>query len=450
MKVFLSHSSHNKPLMRELREHLPGLIHPWIDEDELLVSDYLAESLQQTIAADSDFFVLFVDQGSAKSEWVKREIGWALATERRLGRTFIIPVVLDESAWDTFEPKELRGRKYLLCAAFTKDGIANLAKVLSSQVFLLFIRDLQAKEMEGQGDRLPVVKAAEGFLRALADDIRTVVYSYWEYDSLKVERLYAILHTRHAVPVPVSLEQFHWLLAYLQQKRLLTGLDVDGEEVFVREEEHFSLKVRTFVDEKKRIAKRAVSLVRSGDVIALDGGSTTNEIAKQLGRRVKSHRLRGLRVVTNSLPAAHELMSIVTEMGLEDNTETIQVFVVGGRVRPNTLAIVQLEYGSGSEVRDLLSATGGASVCFVGTNGVSDSGFTTRVMAEAQIKTAMLSLSKRKVIVTDASKFGLRQEQIFAGFDSGIEVITVRDGFERPLQLYEALLALRDTTFTYA
>src|SRR6266508_2494950 len=106
MRIFLSHSTHYKPLLREVRHHLPEHINAWIDEDRLLVGDDIAVSLQQAIAADSDFVVLFIDRRSAESVWVKKEVEWALAAEQRLGRTFILPVVLEESAWQAFQPEE--------------------------------------------------------------------------------------------------------------------------------------------------------------------------------------------------------------------------------------------------------------------------------------------------------------------------------------------------------
>ncbi|MGH8760879.1 MAG: DeoR/GlpR family DNA-binding transcription regulator, partial [Burkholderiales bacterium] len=247
-----------------------------------------------------------------------------------------------------------------------------------------------------------------------------------------------------------TLEDFISLLHRLRNQRLLAGLYFDEDEIFMKEEEHFSWKVKTFVDAKRRIARRALQEIHSRDLIALDGGSTTNEIAKHLGRSLRLHRLTQLRVVTNSLPAAHELLSLASEMGLEDKSEVLQVFIAGGRVRSNTLAVVGLGNEAEENVYNLLSKLGGASICFIGANGIFDGGFTTRTLEEAQTKKAILSSSKRRVIVTDASKFGLRQEQIFADFDNGIEIITVRDGFERALEQYEALLASRNTAFTYA
>src|ERR1700722_19277695 len=98
VQIFLSHSTHYKPLLRELRSYLPKHVDAWIDEDRLLLGDDLAESLEQAISLDADFVVLFIDHIANQSPWVRREVQWAVDAERRLGRTFILPVVMDPAA----------------------------------------------------------------------------------------------------------------------------------------------------------------------------------------------------------------------------------------------------------------------------------------------------------------------------------------------------------------
>src|SRR5579864_8126739 len=95
MRVFFSHSSKHKPLVREVIHYLPDHVRPWIDEKELLIGEPIGRSIRDAIEVGTDFVVLFVDLSSATSAWVKKELEWALEYEHRLGRPFVVPVVLD-------------------------------------------------------------------------------------------------------------------------------------------------------------------------------------------------------------------------------------------------------------------------------------------------------------------------------------------------------------------
>jgi len=46
MKIFFSHSSRDKPLVREIQKSLPEHIKSWIDEKELLIGDDLKDSIK--------------------------------------------------------------------------------------------------------------------------------------------------------------------------------------------------------------------------------------------------------------------------------------------------------------------------------------------------------------------------------------------------------------------
>lgn len=443
MRIFFSHSSHYKPLLREIRRYLPEHINSWIDEEKLLIGDDLNSSLREAIELDSDFVILLIDQRAKDSLWVQREVEWALAAERRLGRTFLLPVVLDTDAWEKFEPAELAKRKYLGCADFTEDGIRHLADGLSSQLFSWLSRDAdRAREaITGREDRADPLGEADKFLRSVAGEIRTIVHPHRQRNPMPIESLYQRLHTLDAVS-ELNIDQFVSLVTRLQQQSLLAGLSFDGDEIFV-EEEYYSWKAEAFTDAKRRIARYAARSIKSGFVVALDAGSTTDEIARQIARAVQLRRLNRLRIVTNGLTAASTLLEAATTLGLDDENDVLQVYISGGRVRPNTLAVVGVHKGSATQLASELEFLGGADICFVGTNGVSAAGFTTQTEMEAMTKTALISSSRRKVIATDPSKFGLEQERIFATLDEEIELITVRDGFENVVDDFAAILTGR-------
>jgi hypothetical protein len=103
MKLFMSHSSKHKPLVRELTHYLPDHIVSWIDEKRLLVGDNLTESIKDAIEVGTDFVILFVDLSSATSAWVRKLI---VTQVQKLKSTCIlipqelnIPGDVDTASW---------------------------------------------------------------------------------------------------------------------------------------------------------------------------------------------------------------------------------------------------------------------------------------------------------------------------------------------------------------
>jgi hypothetical protein len=54
--------------------------------------------LKSTIQYDVDFLIIFLDANALSSKWVKQELDWALEREIVLSRTFVLPIVLDNSS----------------------------------------------------------------------------------------------------------------------------------------------------------------------------------------------------------------------------------------------------------------------------------------------------------------------------------------------------------------
>lgn len=149
-------------------------------------------------------------------------------------------------------------------------------------------------------------------------------------------------------------------------------------------EETFDEKESSNVIEKKRIAESAFSYLRENDSVFLDGGTTTLELARLIGRS----RIR-LQVFTN---APHFVKY------LADNPK-VDLFVVGGKIRNNTLAVVgQLAVETIRKFR--------INKVFLGVNAISlEYGLTTPDFDEAQTKRAMLDSGRERFVLADASKF---------------------------------------------
>lgn len=164
----------------------------------------------------------------------------------------------------------------------------------------------------------------------------------------------------------------------------------------------FTEKSRQALHEKEQIARKAFELVRPGQSILLDSGTTCLALA---------HLLRGMdvQVITNSLSAARALAA-----GGDDSS----LVILGGSYRPVTGAII-----GDSAVQQVRQYN--IDVAFLGTSGATpEGGFSCQNMLEAQIKRAMWRQAARRVILMDSSKFGTNRFAAFAGYDDVHTVIT--------------------------
>ncbi|WP_379161749.1 DeoR/GlpR family DNA-binding transcription regulator [Paenibacillus sp. sgz5001063] len=143
-------------------------------------------------------------------------------------------------------------------------------------------------------------------------------------------------------------------------------------------------KADRFLDEKQRIAQKAVEMIQDGDAILLDGGTTTLQIAKAL------RAFTNLKVITNSMIALNELK----------DCHNIEVSITGGLLRQDTLAFVGPMTERSLEMVRVDKA-------FLGTNGLDlREGITTPNMLEAATKRKMISVAKQVILLADHSKIG--------------------------------------------
>ena len=160
----------------------------------------------------------------------------------------------------------------------------------------------------------------------------------------------------------------------------------------LRHEPALAVRAAERNEQKRRIAQAALAELAGASTILLDAGSTTAQFAELLPVG------RDLTVVTNALPIA---------MALAYRTD-LTVHLLGGRVRPRTLATV--DHVAVGNLAGLC-----VDVAFLGTNGVSlERGFTTADQAEAEVKRAMVAAARRAVVLADGSKLGDDQFARFA------------------------------------
>ncbi len=138
--------------------------------------------------------------------------------------------------------------------------------------------------------------------------------------------------------------------------------------------------------EKERIGEEAVKLIKDGDFIMLDSGTTTLEVARHLGK------FRNLRILTNAMNIATELMSY----------KRFDVVFLGGNVRMSSLSTV------GPLAISVLRNFSGYKL-FLGVDSFSlENGVSTPNLEEALLNQIMIQQADQVIAVFDSSKFNKR------------------------------------------
>lgn len=156
MNIFFSHASPQKPLVREIVRKLHSDMRPWVDENRLLIGQPIEDTLRSTIEHGTDYVVLFVSEESVRSEWVQRELQWALGVESRRGEIVVLPVVLSESAWNELRPEEFKQRKYLKLPSYDQDDVESLASKLNNQMISWLVRKKKPEANHQAANTAPV------------------------------------------------------------------------------------------------------------------------------------------------------------------------------------------------------------------------------------------------------------------------------------------------------
>lgn len=162
------------------------------------------------------------------------------------------------------------------------------------------------------------------------------------------------------------------------------GAMLAGDITKLDYEESFYQKESKFAPQKRSIARKAFEFLEENDTIILDAGTTTFELARLIGEsNIK------ITVITNSTTVSREI----------SNNSNVELIVVGGKVRLNTLATV----GS-IAIETLRRIT--VKKTFVAVNGVTlENGLTTPDFEEADVKKAMLLSGVERFVLVDHSKF---------------------------------------------
>ncbi|MBR1878006.1 MAG: DeoR/GlpR transcriptional regulator [Paludibacteraceae bacterium] len=138
--------------------------------------------------------------------------------------------------------------------------------------------------------------------------------------------------------------------------------------------------------EKERIGEEASKLIKDGDFIMLDSGTTTLEVARHL------HKFHNLHIITNAMNIATELM----------NYKRFDVMLLGGNVRVNSHSTV------GPLALSTLRNFNGYKL-FLGVDSFNiENGVSTPELEEALLNQIMIQQAGKVIAVFDSSKFNKR------------------------------------------
>ncbi|GIP55405.1 DeoR/GlpR family DNA-binding transcription regulator [Paenibacillus vini] len=152
-------------------------------------------------------------------------------------------------------------------------------------------------------------------------------------------------------------------------------------------------------EEKADIARKALAHIQEGDIIALDGGSTTLEIARRLDNRPMT-------VITNDV-------YIISELAAKDH---IRLVVPGGyRVR-NMLA--------GPEATDYVKQLN-IQKAFISATGIHpEHGLSIYTGDLIEFKRALIDTAREVIAVINHHKFGQTALRTFASLNEITRIIT--------------------------
>jgi len=169
-----------------------------------------------------------------------------------------------------------------------------------------------------------------------------------------------------------------------------------------------SFQIRSVKNKKAKhaIGRKAAEMIYDGDSIALDVGTTTLEVARNLSG------IRNLTVITNSIQISNVL---VENLSLETEARLI---LTGGVVRPRELSMV-------GSIPEYVYQQFHVDKVFLGIGGISvDNGLTEFNMDDANIKSVLLKSARSSIVVADSTKFGVTTFKQVAPLESVDQIIT--------------------------
>jgi DeoR family galactitol utilization operon repressor len=138
------------------------------------------------------------------------------------------------------------------------------------------------------------------------------------------------------------------------------------------------------LEEKQHIARAAAGLVRDGDTVMIEAGTTLALVCRYLGAR------RDVHLVTNSALA----------FNIAKNNPSLKITLCGGEFRSSTESFV------GPIAVETIRRFN-VNIAFIGTDGFgARNGITTHLLEGGEIIKVMKEQARQTILLTDSTKYG--------------------------------------------
>jgi DeoR/GlpR family transcriptional regulator of sugar metabolism len=147
-----------------------------------------------------------------------------------------------------------------------------------------------------------------------------------------------------------------------------------------------AIREAKFAKEKRMIAEKAAVMVKDGDVVIIDGGTTTLAMAPFLANRY-------IRIITNSILLAHQVYKE------RESGTGAEVFLTGGLLFPDSGLLV------GPQTSQNIMQFN-ADLGFLSVGGINQFFTSNSDQAIVANEKAIIEQSEKTVVLADHSKFG--------------------------------------------
>ncbi len=174
--------------------------------------------------------------------------------------------------------------------------------------------------------------------------------------------------------------------------------------------------------EKERIARKACERIEDGDVLVIDGGTTTLCMAQHLANR-------RVRILTNSILIAHRIDR------LRSHPKGAEVFLTGGFLYPGSGLLVGPE-----AVRSIASYH--ARWAFLSVGGLDEDGATNTNHLVVESERAILGIAESVMVLADSSKW--QRKEMARAFSWEEVAALVTDHLPKKLPLLKNKVVIAD------
>ena len=204
--------------------------------------------------------------------------------------------------------------------------------------------------------------------------------------------IYRYLHEYQTVSISSLVDLMN--VSHMTVRRDISALEEEGKVISIsggarlndalHQELSWNEKARLHYQSKREIGRFAASLVEDGQVVYLDAGTTTFEIARVLGERFN------LTIVTNDFSIVQYLIG----------KPQLNLFHTGGKVDKRN-------HSSTGNIAAMMLKSLNIDVAFISTSSWDfEHGVSTPHEEKVLLKQTLLEISRRSILVSDSSKFG--------------------------------------------